>query len=233
MPLRDASLGPAEILMSESQERMMAVVTPADVDRFLEICARWEVPATVIGEVTDTGRLEMTWHGEPVVDIPPGSAADDGPVYDRPVRRPAGQDALAADDPSGLARPVSPAELRAALLTVLAAPDAADKTWVTEQYDRYVRGDTVLAMPHDAGLIRVDEATGLGVALATDGNGRYCLLDPYAGTAAGAGRGLPERGRHRRPPAGRDQLPELRLARGPRGDVAVHRGGARGWPTAA
>jgi phosphoribosylformylglycinamidine synthase II len=182
VPLRDASLGPAEILMSESQERMMAVVTPADVDRFLAICARWEVPATVIGEVTDTGRLEMTWHGEPVVDIPPGSAADDGPVYDRPVRRPAGQDALAADDPAALARPDSPAGLRAALLTVLAAPDAADKTWVTEQYDRYVRGDTVLAMPHDAGLIRIDEATGLGVALATDGNGRYCLLDPYAGT---------------------------------------------------
>ncbi len=182
VPLRDASLGPAEILMSESQERMMAVVTPADVDRFLEICARWEVPATVIGEVTDTGRLEMTWHGEQVVDIPPGSAADDGPLYDRPVRRPAAQDALAADDPFSLPRPAGAAELRAALLTVLAAPDAADKTWVTEQYDRYVRGDTVLAMPHDAGLIRVDEATGLGVALATDGNGRYCLLDPYAGT---------------------------------------------------
>ena len=116
----------------------------------------------MIGEVTDTGRLEMTWHGEPVVDIPPGSAADDGPVYDRPVRRPAGQDALAADDPSALARPDGPAELRAALLTVLAAPDAADKTWVTEQYDRYVRGDTVLAMPHDAGLIRVDEASRPG-----------------------------------------------------------------------
>ena len=182
VPLRDASLGPAEILMSESQERMMAVVTPANVDRFLEICAKWEVPATVIGEVTDTGRLEMTWHGEQVVDIPPGSAADDGPVYDRPVRRPAGQDALALDDPLSLPRPAEAAELRAAVLALLAAPDAADKTWVTEQYDRYVRGDTVLAMPHDAGLIRVDEATGLGVALATDGNGRYCLLDPYAGT---------------------------------------------------
>jgi phosphoribosylformylglycinamidine synthase subunit PurL len=182
VPLRDASLGPAEILMSESQERMMAVVTPANVARFLEICAKWEVPATVIGEVTDTGRLEMTWHGDQVVDIPPGSAADDGPVYDRPVRRPAAQDALALDDPARLARPSGPAELRAALLSLLAAPDAADKTWVTEQYDRYVRGDTVLAMPHDAGLIRIDEATGLGVALATDGNGRYCLLDPYAGT---------------------------------------------------
>jgi phosphoribosylformylglycinamidine synthase subunit PurL len=185
VPLRDASLGPAEILMSESQERMMAVVTPANVARFLAICAKWEVPATVIGEVTDTGRLEMTWHGEQVVDIPPGSAADDGPVYDRPARRPDSQDALAADDPARLPRPSGPgagAELRATLLTLLAAPDAADKTWVTEQYDRYVRGDTVLAMPHDAGVVRVDETTGLGVALATDGNGRYCLLDPYAGT---------------------------------------------------
>jgi phosphoribosylformylglycinamidine synthase II len=185
VPLRDASLGPAEILMSESQERMMAIVTPADVGRFLAICARWEVPATVIGEVTGTGRLEMTWHGERVVDIPPGTAADDGPVYDRPVRRPDGQDALADDDPARLPRPSGPArgtELAATLLDLLAAPDGADKTWVTEQYDRYVRGDTVLAMPHDAGVIRIDEATGLGVALATDGNGRYCLLDPYAGT---------------------------------------------------
>jgi phosphoribosylformylglycinamidine synthase len=183
VPLRDASLGPAEILMSESQERMMAIAAPADVAAFLEICARWEVPATVIGEVTDTGRLEMTWRGELVVDIPPGSAADDGPVYDRPAARPdTTQDALAADDPARLARPDGPAELRETLLTLLASPDAADKSWVTDQYDRYVRGDTVLATPHDAGLLRVDAETGLGVALATDGNGRYCLLDPYAGT---------------------------------------------------
>jgi phosphoribosylformylglycinamidine synthase subunit PurL len=126
----------------------------------------------------------MTWHGELVVDIPPGSAADDGPVCERPARRPAGQDALQADDPGRLSRPGSrdSAGLRAALLTVLGSPDAADKTWVTEQYDRYVRGDTVLAMPHDAGVLRVDEETGLGVALATDGNGRYCQLDPYTGT---------------------------------------------------
>ena len=182
VPLRDSSLGPAEILMSESQERMMAIVTPEDVTRFLGICARWDVQATVIGEVTGTGRLEMTWHGEQVVDIPPGSAADEGPVYDRPMQRPAGQDALAADDPARLPRPAGPGEFRAALLAVLGSPDGADKSWVTEQYDRYVRGDTVLATPHDAGVLRIDERSGLGVALATDGNGRYCQLDPYAGT---------------------------------------------------
>ncbi len=181
VPLRDPSLGPAEILMSESQERMMAIVAPGDVDRFLAICARWEVPATVIGEVTGTGRLEVTWHGEQVVDIAPETAADQGPVYDRPAGRPAVQDALAADDPAALARPSGGADLRATLLSLLSSPGLADKAWVTQQYDRHVRGDTVLAMPEDAGVIRVDERTGLGVALATDGNGRYCRLDPYAG----------------------------------------------------
>jgi phosphoribosylformylglycinamidine synthase len=196
VPLRDASLGPAEVLMSESQERMMAIVEPAGIERFMAICAKWDVRATVIGEVTDSGRLEMTWHGAQVVDIPPGTAADDGPVYHRPVARPASQDELQADDPAALPRPGAAAgadlgrgrdagqgaRLRAALLSLLASPDAADKTWVTEQYDCYVRGDTVLAMPQDAGVVRIDEQTGLGIALATDGNSRFCRLDPYAGT---------------------------------------------------
>src|SRR5262249_12165090 len=89
VPLRDRSLGPAEILMSESQERIMAIAAPGDVERFLAICARWEVPATVIGEVTGTGRLELTWHGELVVDIAPETAADQGPGYGPPAARPA------------------------------------------------------------------------------------------------------------------------------------------------
>jgi phosphoribosylformylglycinamidine synthase len=180
VPLRDTSLGPAEILMSESQERMMAIVEPRHVERFAAICARWDVPATVIGEVTSTGRLEMTWRGEVVVDIAPETAASQGPVYDRPALRPAGQDELTADGPARLPRPV-PGELGGTLLGLLRWPDLADKTWVTEQYDRHVLGDTVLAAPENAGVIRVDEGTGLGVALATDGNGRYSRLDPYAG----------------------------------------------------
>jgi phosphoribosylformylglycinamidine synthase subunit PurL len=180
VPLRDTSLGPAEILMSESQERMMAIVEPRHVERFAAICARWDVPATVIGEVTGTGRLEMTWRGEVVVDIAPETAASQGPVYDRPAVRPASQDELAADGPDRLPRP-APGELGGTLLALLRWPDLADKTWVTEQYDRHVLGDTVLAAPENAGVIRVDEQTGLGVALATDGNGRYSRLDPYAG----------------------------------------------------
>jgi phosphoribosylformylglycinamidine synthase len=181
VPLRDPALGPAEILMSESQERMMAVVEPGNVGQFMEVCARWGVLATVLGEVTGTGRLRMTWRGEQVVDIPPASAADEGPVYQRPIQRPAGQDALLADDAAALPRPGSAPELRAALLSLLASPGLADKSWVTEQYDRHVRGNTVLATPQDAGVIRIDEQTGLGIALATDGNGRFDLLDPYAG----------------------------------------------------
>ncbi|MBO0774993.1 MAG: phosphoribosylformylglycinamidine synthase subunit PurL, partial [Actinobacteria bacterium] len=181
VPLRDPALSPAEILMSESQERMMAVVEPGDVARFLEICARWEVPATVVGEVTDTGRLTISWRGETVVDIAPETAADQGPVYDRPAARPADADALAADVPDRLPRPASGAGLRDTLLALVSWPGLAAKTWVTEQYDRHVRGNTVLAMPDDAGVIRVDEETGLGFALATDGNGRYSRLDPYTG----------------------------------------------------
>ena len=180
VPLRDPSLTPEEILMSESQERMMAVVRPGDVDAFLAVCARWDVPATVVGEVNDTGRLVMTWRGETVVDIPPRTAADEGPRYERPYARPAEMDAIRADDPAALARPSGGQELRAQLLRVLGDPSVADKSWVTEQYDRYVLGDTVLAMPDDAGVLRVGGGPR-GVALATDGNGRYARLDPYDG----------------------------------------------------
>ena len=181
VPLRDSSLTPAEILMSESQERMMAVVRPENMEAFREVCQKWDVEATVIGEVTDDETLTMTWRGNTVVKIPPRTAAD-GPVYNRPMSRPAGLDALRSATPDTLPRPRSGEELRDTLLKLLAAPELADKSWVTQQYDHTVRGDTVLAMPEDGGLVRVDPETGLGIALATDGNGRYCKLDPYAGT---------------------------------------------------
>ncbi|WP_052847793.1 phosphoribosylformylglycinamidine synthase subunit PurL [Streptomyces avicenniae] len=181
VPLRDSSLSPEEILMSESQERMCAVVEPANVDRFLEICAKWDVIATVIGEVTDGDRLEIFWHGEQIVDVPPRTVAHEGPVYDRPQARPAWLDALRADDPAALPRPADDAELRAQVLALVSSPNQASKAWITAQYDRYVLGNTVLAQPEDSGMIRVDEESGLGVAIATDGNGRYAKLDPYAG----------------------------------------------------
>ncbi len=181
VPLRDSSLAPEEILMSESQERMMAVVEPGDVEQFLAICVKWEVDATVIGEVTDGVRLQIDWHGERVVDVPPRSVAHDGPTYHRPFSRPDSQDALQADAAERLERPASGDELRDTLLRLVASPNLCDKSWITDQYDRYVQGNTVLAQPSDSGMIRVDTGTNLGVAVSTDCNGRFALLDPYAG----------------------------------------------------
>jgi len=181
VPLRDASLRPEEILMSESQERMCAVVEPDKLDAFLAICGKWDVTATVIGEVNDSSRLTVEWHGEVICDVPPRTVAHEGPVYERPMERPSDLDALVAADPSSLPRPSSGDELRAALMTMAGSPNLSSRSWVTDQYDRYVMGNTVLAQPADAGMVRVDEETGLGVALATDGNGRYTRLDPYAG----------------------------------------------------
>ncbi|MDD2859280.1 MAG: phosphoribosylformylglycinamidine synthase subunit PurL, partial [Candidatus Nanopelagicales bacterium] len=182
--LRDATLTPEEILMSESQERMCAVVAPENLDAFMTLIHKWDVEAVVIGEVTDSGRLTVEWHGEQIVDVPPRTVAHEGPVYERPYARPSWQDALQADAPTAerLARPSTPDELRATLLSMVAAPNLASKQWVTDQYDRYVLGNTVLAQPEDAGMVRIDEESGLGVAIATDCNGRFTKLDPYTGT---------------------------------------------------
>ncbi|MBP0453852.1 MULTISPECIES: phosphoribosylformylglycinamidine synthase subunit PurL [unclassified Kitasatospora] len=183
VPLRDNTLSPEEILMSESQERMCAIVEPGKVDRFLEICEKWDVIATVIGEVTDGERLEIFWHGELVVDVPPRTVAHEGPTYQRPFARPSWQDALQADVPDAarLARPTTGEGLKADLLKVAGHPNQASKSWITDQYDRYVLGNTVLSVGEDSGMIRIDEETNLGVSVATDGNGRYTKLDPYTG----------------------------------------------------
>lgn len=182
VPLRATGMTPAEVLSSESQERMCAVVTPENVDAFLAVCAKWDTLATVIGEVTDGDRLVITWHGETVVDVPPRTVAHDGPVYARPVARSETQDALVADVPDRLPRPAAPSELRAEILRMAASPNLCSRAWVTDQYDRYVRGNTASAQPADAGIVRVDEETGRGIAVATDCNARFVALDPYVGT---------------------------------------------------
>src|SRR6201999_1986293 len=171
----------AEILSSESQERMCAVVRPEDVADFLSVCRKGDVIATEIGEVTEGDRRVITWHGETVVDVPPRTVAHEGPVYQRPVERPAAQDALAADSSTGLPRPATGDELRATLLKLLGSPHLCSRAFITEQYDRYVRGNTVLAEHADGGVLRVDETTGRGIAVSTDASGRYTQLDPYTG----------------------------------------------------
>ncbi|MBJ8340400.1 phosphoribosylformylglycinamidine synthase subunit PurL [Antrihabitans sp. YC3-6] len=181
VPMRATGMTPAEVLSSESQERMCAVVAPENVDAFMDVCRKWDVLATVIGEVTDGEHLVVTWHGETVVDVPPRTVAHDGPVYERPVQRPDDQDALIANTSDSLTRPQTPDELRATLLQMIGSPQLCSRRWITEQYDRYVRGNTVLAEHADAGVIRIDETTGRGIALATDASGRYTKLDPYVG----------------------------------------------------
>ena len=179
--LRDPSLTAEEILMSESQERMMAIVTPEKLDGFLAVTAKWDVETSVLGEVTDTGRLVINWHGEQIVNVEPRTVAVDGPVYERPVAYPTWLDALQADTASALPRPTNGDELRDQTLRLLGSPNLADKAWITNQYDRYVMGNTALSFPDDGGMVRVDEQSGLGFAVATDANGRYCQLDPYQG----------------------------------------------------
>jgi len=182
VPLRDANLSPEEILMSESQERMCAIVPPSKIDEFLGICKKWDVVATVIGEVTSGKHLEITWHGQLIVDVPPRTVAHDGPVYNRPYKRPEYQGPLNAAGVEHLPRPQGEQELTDAILQIISSPNIADKSWITEQYDKYVQGNTVAAAPSDAAIIRIDEASFLGVAVATDCNGRFCKLDPYQGT---------------------------------------------------
>ena len=181
--LRDPSLTAEEILMSESQERMMAIVTPEKLEGFLAVVAKWDVETSVLGEVTDTGRLIINWHGEEIVNVEPRTVAVDGPVYERPVAYPTWIDELRADTTIALPRASveRSGELRAQLLQLLGSPNLADKSWITNQYDNYVLGNTALSFPDDGGMVRIDEQSGLGFAVATDANGRYCQLDPYRG----------------------------------------------------
>jgi phosphoribosylformylglycinamidine synthase len=181
--LRDESLTPEEILMSESQERMMAIVPKESLKAFTAIVEKHEVEYSVLGEVIKEPRLYINWGDEEIVNVPPRSVAHDGPVYERPVLYPAWLDQLNRDSVinNNLRRATEASELAEQLVQIVSSPNQASKSWITDQYDHYVGGNTALAMPDDSGMVRVSEETGLGVAIATDANGRYCQLDPYQG----------------------------------------------------
>ncbi len=180
VPLRDPSLSPEEILMSESQERMCAIVEPSKIARFLEICEKWDVTVTVIGKVTNGERLIITWHGEVIVDVPPRTVAHDGPVYNRPMTKPAYLDQLSAKT-LDLPMPKNSSEIKAAILKLMSSANMADKSWVTSQYDKYVQGNTIQSQPQDSGMVRIDENSNLGVAISTDANASWSYLNPYEG----------------------------------------------------
>jgi len=180
VPLRDPSLSPEEILMSESQERMCAIVEPSKIARFLEICEKWDVTVTVIGKVTDGDRLIITWHGEVIVDVPPRTVAHEGPVYNRPMAKPGYLDQLNAKV-LDIPMPKNNAEIKVAILKLMSSANMADKSWVTAQYDKYVQGNTIQSQPQDSGMVRIDENTHLGVAISTDANASWSYLNPYEG----------------------------------------------------
>lgn len=175
VPLRAKDMTAAEILASESQERMCAVVSPENVEKFREICAHWDVTCAEIGEVTEGNHLVIRHQGEVVVDAPAGTIADEAPVYERPYARPEWQDELQkyqGTDKRGLVE---------SLQKLVSSPSLCSRDFIMNQYDRYVRGNTVQSHHADAGVLRIDEETGRGVAVSADASGRYTKLDPNMG----------------------------------------------------
>ncbi len=179
VPLREADMQPWEIMISESQERMLAIVTPEDQPEVAAACERWDLDCTVVGEVTDTGHLRVFHNGEMVGDMPADALAD-APLCVVELERPAHEVDSPVDAASYPPPDVSSAEI---MLDLLAAPDIASRRWIWEQYDHQVQLNTVVLPGGDAALLRVKE-TGGGLAVCTDGNGRHTYLDPYRGGKA-------------------------------------------------
>ena len=175
VPLREQGMADFEILTSESQERMLALVHPSKLDEVRTVCGRWGLQIAVIAELTDGGTLTVTHGGDLVAEVPAISLVDEGPVYDRP-QAPADHDGV-ADDPTFLPHDDDPL---GSLRRVLAAPNVASKRWVWQQYDSLVQGQTVAGAGGDAAVVRLP-GTLRALALSTDGKGRYGSLDPYLG----------------------------------------------------
>ena len=179
VPLREPGMEPFEILTSESQERMLAVVRPGEVNALRAVCERWGLSAEVVGTLRTGGELTVRRGDRVLAKVPARALADEGPVYERPIERPKWLDRLREDDLSTAPLPVPIDE---AFLAVLGAPDVAAKRWAFEQYDSLVQGQTLAGPGADAAVIRL-EGTLRAVAASTDGNGRYGQLDPYLGGA--------------------------------------------------
>ncbi|HEU4354554.1 MAG TPA: phosphoribosylformylglycinamidine synthase subunit PurL [Actinomycetota bacterium] len=179
VPLRADDLEVFEILTSESQERMLAIVEPSKVEEVLDVCAKWGLATAVLGRMVPGDGLRITMGGTVVAEVPAPSLADEGPVYDRAVAPPEGLAALHDDDPTFATVTVDPRE---AFLAVLGSPNVGSMRTVWEQYDSLVQGGTVLGPGADAALVRI-EGTVKALALSTDAKGRFGHLDPYLGAA--------------------------------------------------
>ncbi len=187
IPARELEMQPFEFMVSESQERMLAVVTPEKLDEAQAICEKWGLRSTQIGQVTDTGRFVVR-AGEAIhADIPASTLAHDAPIYDPAAERPAYLDELQAFDAfAELDLPEAPERLGEVLLGLLASPNICSRHWIWEQYDHQVMLNTVVLPGSDAAVIRIGdtgrgEITNRAIAASSDCNGRYCYLDPYVG----------------------------------------------------
>lgn len=172
VPCREEGMTPYEMMLSESQERMLMVLKPGKEPMAEAIFRKWELDFAVIGEVTDTGHMVLEWNGEVVCDIPLDPLADDAPLYDRPhmpTPKPAAIEALAES-----------ADIGADLVTLIGSPDLANRRWIFEQYDSQVGADTLQKSGGDAAVVRV-HGTDKALAISTDCTPRYCFADPYEG----------------------------------------------------
>ncbi|HEX9093780.1 MAG TPA: AIR synthase-related protein, partial [Coriobacteriia bacterium] len=186
IPAREENMTPWEFMVSESQERMLAVVEPEKLEDARAVCEKWGLRSTVIGTVTDTGRFVVRRGAEVVGDMPAATLAHDAPIYDPAMTRPAYLDEVQAFDPDSLEHPSSRSDLEATLLRVLASPNICSRQWIYRQYDQQVMVNTLVLPGSDAAVVRIGatgrgETTGRAIAVSSDCNGRYCYLDPYVG----------------------------------------------------
>ena len=173
---REPGMEPFEVMISESQERMLGVLEPANLDDVLEVCRRWGLDARVIGEITETGHVEVASDGAVVADVPADALAEEAPVYQRPIERPVWLEDIQNAGPGD----APPANLRRAFEAVIASPNICSKRWIWEQYDHMIFLGTLIGPGGDAAVIRLPDKE-VAVAITTDGPGRYCYLDPYEG----------------------------------------------------
>ncbi len=185
VPQRETGMIPYELLLSESQERMLLVAQAGREEEVAEIFRRWDLDVAVVGRVTDDGRMRIQWKGETVVDIPVDPVAKSSPELDRPVARPAD---LGERQKLDLASVAPEEDFEAALSELLGSPNLGSKEWIYRQYDQLVQGDTVIRPGGDAALVRVrdrdGDPTAKGLAMSVDCNPRWCWLDPHVGAMA-------------------------------------------------
>jgi phosphoribosylformylglycinamidine synthase len=187
VPLREPDLEPFEVMISESQERMLAVVEPSKLDQVLATCERWQTGAAAIGEITDTGRLRVLDEGVEVGDVPVEALVDECPLYDLDPEEPTrwmygNAKTLGERIALGAGRSADPGDPSAILCALLSSPNVASKRWAFEQYDSVV-GSRTARRPEaaDAAVLMIPESGG-AIAVSIDGNGRRVACDPYAGT---------------------------------------------------